>query len=197
MCNFPKHARDKWGWTVTILSILIAIGGLVMLILSIMYSTDTKGIFNGEVDLGELKKKADDFKNATFVVLLIFSLIALFTGIGGSMCMCKPCKEKGCCWAVVFGIPLGLTWMVFFIVGIVIAGVSYAGSDGLTRFCNSDNEIAQLDHVSTALVQLDQVATTYANHFMCSTYCNCPTASAQAWIDLGEDKLKLHQRTLT
>lgn len=121
----------------TILSVLIIIAGIVMLILSIMFQTGTDNIM--DADLGEMTSDIEQFKNAMFATLLVFSLVAIGTGIGGALCGCAPCRKASCCWAVVYAIPLGLTWLVYLIVGIVITGVSTQGVDTIQRFCDAED----------------------------------------------------------
>merc|ERR1712185_704669 len=113
-----------------------------MLILSIMFTTGQDNIL--DADLGEMTESLDAFKNALFGVLLTFSLVAIGTGIGGAMCGCTPCRKASCCWAVVYAIPLGLVWIVYLVVGIVITGVSTQGIETIQKFCDEEVNNAQL-----------------------------------------------------
>jgi hypothetical protein len=71
---------------VTILSILVTIGGLVMLIMAIAFLAGKESIL--DADLGDINILTTAFKGGVGAALLIVSLVALTLGIAGSLCAC-------------------------------------------------------------------------------------------------------------
>lgn len=118
-----------------------------------------------DADFGEMTASIEAFKNMTFGVLLAFSLVAIGTGVGGALCGCAPCKKKSCCCAVLYAVPLGLVWLVYLIIGIVVTSVSTQGAESIQSFCDGDVDQAQLQQVSEQIDNVDTVIAGYSSMF--------------------------------
>lgn len=88
-------------------------------------------------DLGDITAIVALFRTVTFLVVLIFAILAMCVGSGGLMCLLKPCKKSPCGFAACYGISIFLVWLAFIIVGSVITGVVVAAPKEIEKVCNS------------------------------------------------------------
>lgn len=105
------HKRKTPACIITIMSIIMALGGVVLLIESIVF--EKKGSLV-TTDLGEYTPSIAFFRNATFIAILIASLVAIVLGVLGSLCLCKFCKKYSCCLSIGYGTTLFFVWIVFY-----------------------------------------------------------------------------------
>lgn len=125
--------RKKPALTVTILSVIVILCGIVMVVESIIFATQDDVL---SADMGSISNSMGNFKTASMASLLAFSLLAVATGISGTTCGCKPCVRGNICWPIIFGSLLLIVWIVTIIVGIVVTVVSFSGPDVLQTFCD-------------------------------------------------------------
>jgi len=156
-----------------------------------MFATKQDDIMS--VDLGEVTKSIDAFKNAAFGVLLVISLFAIFTGIGGTLCLCKPCVKQSLCCAIIYAVPLFVAWLGFLVVGCVVTGVSTQGLAEIQEFCDSGAG-TKVEWISDAIKEIDTSVNLYASTYMCSNLCKCAQSGTQAWRDMDDATLAGHGR---
>jgi hypothetical protein len=116
---------------VSILSILVAILGLIMLIESIVYQTKPSIL---TAELGDLDGPVFAFRIGTFVAMIIAALLAICVGCFGSCCTFKPCiKHRG--YSICFGLTITLIWIIFIVVGGVMTSISEMGPKQIDLIC--------------------------------------------------------------
>ena len=70
---------------------------------------------------------------------MAFSILAVIIGFAGLTCSMERCREDKCkCSTYLFGISLMIVWLVYIIVGAVIAGTSATAQTGLNDFCDGN-----------------------------------------------------------
>lgn len=158
---------------VAILSALVAIGGIVMLILAITFVSGKNSIM--EVDMGtDINAYKDLAKNSFFGILLIISLIAIGTGIGGITCVSQCTQGKcGKCMTIFYGLGIGLVFLAYIIVGAVVAGVSSQSHDEIKKFCDGHIKQTQAAEVGTQVNHIDTIMNSFSGSLMCSQVCQC------------------------
>lgn len=129
--------RKKPALIVTILSVIVILCGFVMVVESVVFATQDDVL---SADLGSISHSMGNFKNASMAALLIFSLLAIGTGIAGATCGCKPCARGNICWPIIFGSLLLIVWLVTLIIGAIITTVSFTGPETLQSFCDDPSE---------------------------------------------------------
>ena len=192
MC-FTK--REKPARIVTGLSVLVFICGIVMLWNSIIFAGDKERFFSED----EKWEVQDATGGAVVSLLIIFSSLAIVVGAAGMFCVCKPCAEGGLWMPIVYGLFMTAVWIVFFVVGAIIASVSIAGPQQMDNFCSdgavdSDKE-AQFGYLREAITEIDYQINGYSTLYMCSSECPCATEDIGAWLALDEATLNSYDRT--
>lgn len=118
--------RKKPALIVTVMSVLVIICGIIMVVESIVFATQRNVI---DEDFGDVSASMSQFKSASMASLLVFSLLAIITGVSGATCGCKPCAKGGICWPIIYGVLLLLVWSVTLIVGAIVTGVAVTGPE--------------------------------------------------------------------
>lgn len=100
---------------------------------------------------------------------------------------------------IVYGLFMTAVWIVFFVVGAIIASVSIAGPQQMDNFCSdgavdSDKE-AQFGYLREAITEIDYQINGYSTLYMCSSECPCATEDIGAWLALDEATLNSYDRT--
>lgn len=190
------NRREKPAKIVTGLSVLVLICGIVMLINCIIFAGDKDAFFNEDEQWEEDQGLA---MGGVISSLIIFSILAIFVGCAGMCCSCKPCAEGGLCWPIVYGTCMTFIWVVFMVVGCVIASVSIAGPQQLETFCadgtvDTEKE-AQFGYLRDAINEIDYQINGYSTVYMCSSECPCATEEIGAWLALDEATLNSYDRT--
>lgn len=104
---------------------------------------------------------------------MAFSILAIIIGLAGLTCGMEKCRNDECkCSTYLFGISLMIVWLVYLVVGIVIAGTSATAQEGLNDFCegNADPRIA---FMTDTVDKIDSAVGMYSSTFMCSSECYC------------------------
>ena len=109
---------------VAILSVLVMLLGVAMIIECIVFSSRTTVL---NANLGDFKE-ANDFASTIFYILILVSIVAVFMGGCGLTCLAKPCV-KSRFWVITFGITLVMVWVVFVVIGAVVAAVATNGPE--------------------------------------------------------------------
>jgi len=122
---------------VTILSVIVILCGFAMLVETVIFANQDDVL---SADMGEVSDQMSQFKSLSLGSLLVFSLLAIFTGIAGSTCGCKPCAKGNICWPIIYGILLLLVWSVTLIIGSIITAVAVTGPETIQGFCDGENE---------------------------------------------------------
>lgn len=131
-----------------------------------------------------------------FGSLLAFSIIALITGASGMTCACGPCKPASTCyrvWPILYGVALFFVWLIYFIVGGIVTGISTTGPQMIQDVC--DGNIENTDWISEGIEEVDITIGSYQSQMMCSLFCPCSALDAQPWLDMQEDELNEWKRT--
>lgn len=176
------------------LSALLIVLGLILAVMSFQFnSKDT--IINA--DLGDLTEYVSKFRQFTFALILLGSLVAIITGVLGTMCTCGRCK-KNRCYVIFWGISLSLVWVIFIVVGLLIIGNAKGAPEVIEGMCEGDLGADEefkpvLDQVTT----IDTMLAAQVNENMCSVMCPCNKEAAAPWIALGEEELNTYKRTAT
>jgi len=100
-------------------------------------------------DLGEMEDDANRLKNGLFGSLITFSVIAIFTGIFGMSCVCKPCRTDTTCtriYIVVYGAVLTLVWLVYMIIGGTLVGTAHGLPTVIQDVCDG-KDVAGSTHI--------------------------------------------------
>jgi len=196
MClTFKEDTRKGWALVITILSGVVLLCGIAMVALSTAFYTKDDDMWSA--DLGEVSEDFKRIKQGIFGCLLTFSLIALFTGVGGMTCGCGPCKPGGCwhrVWPVFYGIALFFVWLIYIIMGGITVGISAGAPEQIQSFCDGDSH-DMVEWASDTIKTVDDTVNKYSSTLMCSYKCPCSANKAQKWLEIEEDDLNEYGRT--
>jgi len=67
-----------------------------------------------------------------------------------------------------YGCSLMITWMLVFVMGCVLAGVSYSSPDTIDDFCMADTGSAFADSTASKVQKLDSRLNDFIDEYMCS-----------------------------
>jgi hypothetical protein len=106
------------------MSLLVLIAGGAIAALAIRFAVGDN-VFNVQQIVDNVTQANPEvFKNASFGILLGMGVIAFATGFFGFFFTC--CKSK--CYAVIYGLILGFTWIIVVTIGALITAVSYGST---------------------------------------------------------------------
>lgn len=147
-CTFDFKTRNRWALVVIILSAVVAIGGIVMVGLSVKFYTSEDEFWSA--DMGDMNEEMDSIRNGVFGALLVFSIVAVIVGGFGMSCLCGPCKPDATCaraWPITYGIILSVVWIVYFVVGGIVTGMATQLPEAIQQSCGGEtmDELKDLD----------------------------------------------------
>jgi H+/Cl- antiporter ClcA len=123
--------RRTGAYLVIILSTLVAVIAIAMIIMTCVFN-QSLSFLNGN---NSEYNVPNNWKVFAVVILLLFSSTALIVGLTGLFCLCKPCiKHRG--WVIPFGISIMFSWVIFSIMGFIIAAFSTNGPETVQAFCD-------------------------------------------------------------
>jgi hypothetical protein len=116
---------------VGILSILAIVAGVLMIVFAAKLRNSE--FLDKVQDIDEVESQVDikAYRNAVFIVLLLFSLIAIVAAVMGI----GSCKIKHRCYTCCYGILLLPTWITVFTMGAISVYLSYAAEDAIEDEC--------------------------------------------------------------
>ena len=124
--------RKTLATIITVMSIIVALGGVVLLIESIVF--ETKGSLM-RADLGSITTSVAMFRNGTFIAMLVASIVAILIGLLGSLCLCKVCERNSCCLSIGYGTTIFFVWIVFIVVGAILTAFAFLSPDQVQSLC--------------------------------------------------------------
>lgn len=110
-------------------------------------------------------------------------------------CGLGPCKNGNRIFPVLYGVPLFFVWMVFFIVGCILTGVSTSAPEEIQAYCDGESE-DNVQWLKDTIAEIDTSLNDYSSSYMCSEECPCPKERITEWLELGEKKLKSFNRVV-
>ena len=187
------HKRKTPACIIMIMSIIMALGGVALLIESIVFEKRNSLV---TTDLGVYTPEIANFRKATFIAILLASLVAILLGILGSLCLCKFCKKHSCCLSVGYGTTLFFVWIVFIIVGAILTAFAFLRPEQVQQLCTVGAGDSKVAFIGDVIQSADKSVGSVVNSKMCSQYCVCPTAAANDWLNKPESYLNEFGRTL-
>jgi hypothetical protein len=173
----------------------VALGGIVMVALTLNFYNNEDDVWNA--DLGSMQEDADAMRDGVFGGLIVFSVIAVITGLLGITCICKACKKNDCCnqiYTMSYGFVLTLVWFVFILVGGIVTGLATALPQAIQDTCDG-KELEGSEQLVDTIDTIDSAINDYSGHLMCSYLCPCDQDDAQKWVLMTEEKLNEFERT--
>ena len=120
---------------VTLGSILVLIGGIILLIEACVFYAK-KSVVN--TDLGtNLTGAANLFRMGVAGAMLAASILAILLGGCGTACLCKFCKKHSCCLSVFWGLLLTVSWVIFIVVGALLCNFTSAIPRSIATRCET------------------------------------------------------------
>jgi hypothetical protein len=140
------------------MSALVAIGGCVMVGISVKFYTDEDDFWGA--DLGDMNEQKDEIRQGVFAALLVFSIIAIFVGGSGMSCVCGPCTPASdkCCYRgypIAYGTLLSFIWLVYFIVGGIVTAMATQLPDEIQNSCKGEGA-EQLEKLAEYIETIDE-----------------------------------------
>lgn len=185
--------RKTLACIVTVFSILIALGGVVLLIESIVF--ETKGSLV-TANLGSITSSVAMFRNGTFIAMLVASIVAILLGILGSLCLLKFCERNSCCLSVGYGTIMFFVWIIFIVVGAILTAFAFLSPDQVQSLCKVGTGNSRVAFIGDAVQSLDKTLNSVVNAQMCSQYCVCPTNATGVWLSKSESYVNGFGRSL-
>jgi hypothetical protein len=163
------HERKTPAKIVTCVSGIVVMCGIVMLVNTIVFAAGTSESLM-DADLGDVTETAKKFRNGSLATLLVFSIVAILTGLAGTLCLCKgPWSSGHIGWPIGYGIVLFFVWVVTLVMGSIVLAVSTTSSNSIHEFCEQQKIVDQdYDWIRGQIETIDRTLNAYSSTYMCS-----------------------------
>ena len=175
---------------------------MVMIVKSILFVNEA--VWDLRVDFGN----PDEIKDRAFLVLMVFSILAIILGIAGTLVLCFKSRVYHVCLTLM----LSVSWIVILVYGASLVLASTMGQSLVDQVCDLVKATQQESKDQQANVgkktQLSDEAQreiteaikfldfSELDTYMCSRFCPCPDIDQikDSWISLTREDLASYER---